>query len=251
MKNIIKILLICVLLATNTATAVCDYVWEDEFTSRNSRWDWGYDEGAGYKQLTTINGFSLVEIGITDRASSSSYSDCSLHEKYYHYNTGVFEMRLRYTGNNEFGTLGWGVWNYENPQAAEAAWFWSSTTGGVAVGFQAMVAYGGIIRFQEHLPEINIQEWHTYRVDLLPTGTRFLVDGNEVAFTPLRPNKSQRFEIWVDNYRMKVTNGRLEPIGYLYMNQDNRIYIDWVKYYEECVEENLPPAPIHNLHIVE
>jgi len=255
-KTIIKslstlaLLSIFILLFSVESASGCDpeeALWSDEFTSLTTRWE-NYNEGTAYKRFTTIDGFSVVEIGITDQSSSSSYSDCSLHEKSYQYDSGVFEVRLRYSGDNEFGTMGWGFWNYENPQDIEAAWFWNATTGGVASGFQAMVAYNSAIQFQKHLPEIDIQEWHIYRVDLLPTGTRFFVDGNEVAFTSLRPSKPQRFEMWVDNYRVRVIDGKLDAFGYLDMDQDQRIYIDWVRYYEECVEEDItPPSTITQL----
>jgi len=79
----------------------------------------------------------------------------------------------------------------------------------------------------------SIQKWHIYRVELLPTVTRFFVDGDEVAATPKRPSKLQRFEIWVDNYRVQMIDGKLSPVGHLNMQQDQRIYIDWVKCYEK------------------
>jgi hypothetical protein len=208
-------------------------IWNDEFTDYNSRWEWDYNKGTGYKQLTTIDGASVVEIGITDQSSSSGYSDCSLHEKGYQHQNAVFEARLRYAGDHKFGTMGWGFWNYENPAKTEVAWFWDSSSGGKASGFQAMVAYDSDIKFQKHLPEIDIQKWHIYRVELLPTGTRFFVDGDEVASTPRRPSKLQRFEIWVDNYRLQMIDGKLSPVGHLNMQQDQRIYIDWVRCYEK------------------
>ena len=208
-------------------------VWNDEFTDLNSRWAWNYNKGTGYKRLTKIDGASVVEIGITDQSSSSGYSDCSLHEDGYQYHNGVFEARLRYAGDHKFGTIGWGFWNYEDGATVECAWFFDSSTGGNASGFQAMVVNDSAIKFQKHLPEIDIQKWHIYRVDFLPTGTRFFVDGDEVAVTSKRPSKLQRAEIWIDNYRLQVIDGKIRSAGHLNMQQDQRIYIDWVRYYEE------------------
>jgi len=207
-------------------------VWNDEFTDCDSRWEWTYNKGTGYKRLTTIDGVSVVEIGITDKSSSSEYSDCSLHETTHQYQNGVFEARLRYVGDGKFGTIGWGFWNYKDPQKGVCVWFLDSTTGGNASGFQAMVASDGAITFQKHLPEIDIQKWHIYRVELLPTGTRFFVDGVEVAATSKRPSKLQRAEIWVDNYRLQLIDGKMSPAGHLNIRQDQRIYVDWVRYYE-------------------
>ena len=208
-------------------------VWNDEFTDLNLRWDWNYNRGTGYKRLTNIDGASVVEIGITDQSSSSVYSDCSLHEDGYQHHNGVFEARIRYAGDHKFGTIGWGVWNYEDTARAEAAWFWDSLSEGDAFGFQVMVACDSAIKFQKHLPEIDIQKWHIYRVELLPTGIRFFVDGDEVASTSMRPSKLQRIEIWVDNYRVQMIDGKLLPVGHLDIQQDQRIYVDWVRYYEK------------------
>lgn len=244
-KILIRVLIIgavCFFINCFNISAAEEAVWTDEFTTFNSRWDWNYNGGTGYKQLTEIDDVSVVEIGITDRSSSSSYSDCSLHEKSYQHDSGIFEARLRYVGDNKFGTMGWGFWNYADPENADAAWFWNASPEGDASGFQAMVAYESAIQFQEHLPEIDLQQWHIYRVELLPTGTRFLVDGNEVAFTSLRPSKPQRIEIWVDNYLVQVIDGKLQPVGYLAMQQNQRIYIDWVRYYD--YSKLLPPTSL-------
>jgi len=211
----------------------CNSGWNDEFTDYNPRWEWDYNKGTGYKRLTAIDGASVVEIGITDKSSSSEYSDCSLHETNYQYHNGVFEARLRYAGDSKFGTIGWGFWNYEDAPKAECAWFWDSSTGGSASGFQAMVCSDSAIKFQKHLPEIDIQKWHIYRVELLPTGTRFFVDGDEIAATSERPSKLQRAEIWVDNYRVKVIDGKISAAGHLNIQQDQRTYVDWVRYYKE------------------
>jgi hypothetical protein len=220
-------------------------VWTDEFTTLNPRWDWDYSEGTGYKQLTTIDDVSVVEIGITDQSSSSSYSDCSLHETSYQYTNAAFEARLRCTDDNGInqpgqGTKGWGFWNYENPPSIDSAWFWSASPESEAsvTGFQAMVARGSIIVFQESLPEVDMREWHIYRVELLPTGTRFLVDGEEVAFTSHRPDRPQRIEMWIDNYYVQVVDSTIQ-LGYLDVEQDQRMYIDWVSYYDYS---NRPPV---------
>jgi hypothetical protein len=229
-------------------------VWTDEFTTRNSRWEWSYNAGTGYKRLTTVDGVSVVEAGITSGSSSSSYSDCSLHETSHRYTYAVFEARLRCTDNDGQGTRGWGFWHWEedNPLRVSAAWFWDASPESDAsvVGFQVMVARDATIVFQKLLPEIDIREWHVYRVELLPTGTRFFVDSSEVAFAfNQRPNRLQRIEMWTDNYRVQVTNGKVQPAGYLNVQQDQKMYIDWVKYYEE--PDTVPPGPVNNLKIKE
>ena len=260
MKNIIIIFLSIVALLCLCRAAIVysdcnpsDAIWSDQFTSKQSRWEWGYNEGTGYQTITTKDGYSVVELGITSQSSSSSYSDCSLHEKTYYISNGVFEARIKYEGNGDFGTLGWGIWNYSNPYSADAVWFWNSTTGGSAVGFQAMVCSNGKIKYQHYLPSIDITEWHVYRVDLQSNGCTFYIDGVEVAHTPLRPTKNQRFEMWADNYRISVSGDTMLPVGYKSISQNQRIYVDWAIYYSECPEEEPPVEilPITNFHIID
>ena len=233
----------------NTSTAE-EAVWSDEFTYMDSRWDWNYNSGTGYKQLTTIDGVSVVEIGITGQSSSSSYSDCSLHETSYQHTYGIFEARLRCTDDNGFnqsghGTRGWGFWNFNDPTKADAAWFWSASpeSDTSVVGFQVMVIRDSTIVFQKSLPGIDMREWHIYRVELLCTGTRFLVDGNEVATTSQCPDKLQRIEMWIDNYCIQVIDNQLQPAGYLNVQNDQMMYIDWVKYYDgDADDDDIPDA---------
>ena len=240
----------------NTSTAE-EAVWSDEFTYMDSRWDWNYNSGTGYKQLTPIDGVSVVEIGITDQSSSSSYSDCSLHETSYQHTYGIFEARLRCTDDNGFnqsghGTRGWGFWNFNDPTKADAAWFWSASSESdtSVAGFQVMVVRDSTIMFQKSLPEIDMREWHIYRVELLCTGTRFLVDGNEVATTSQGLDKLQRIEMWIDNYCIQVVDNQLQPVGYLNVQNDQMMYIDWVKYYDgDADDDDIPDAcdncPLH------
>ena len=155
-------------------------------------------------------------------------------------------MRLRCTDDNGLGhsgkgTRGWGFWNYSDPSNADVAWFWSASEEShpSLVGLQAMVALDSSTVFQQLLPDIDMTEWHIYRVEFFSTGTRFLVDGNEVASTPYYPGKPQRIEIWIDNYIVQIQGGDVVPIGYLDVSQDQKMYIDWVRYYDYS---NRPPA---------
>ena len=213
--------------------------WTDEFTTFSSRWDWDYNRGTGYKQLTTVDGVSIVEIGITEQSSSSGHSDCSLHEKRHQHAYGIFEARLRCVKGRGFnqlwkGTSGWGFWHWDHdPLKLSAAWFWWASTENNASlwDFQVMVARDSTVVFQKSLPEIDMQQWHIYRVELLPMGTRFLVDGNEVGFTRKRPNRLQKIEMWIDNSRVQVVDTKVKASGYLDVQQNQRMYIDWVRYY--------------------
>jgi hypothetical protein len=77
-------------LLVDSTLADAEAAWTDEFTNFNSRWEWNYNAGTGYKKLVTIDSVSAVEAGITAYSSSSSYSDCSLHETSHRYTYAVF-----------------------------------------------------------------------------------------------------------------------------------------------------------------
>jgi hypothetical protein len=211
--------------------------WIDEFTTVHPRWEWNYTKGSGYKRLAKIDNLSVVEIGITDKSSLSNHSDCSLHENRYQHVNGILEVRLRCTDDNGFGgsgkgTRGWGFWNFENPSKIDVAWFWSASSESdpSLSGFQVMVARDSNIVFQQRLPQIDMRNWHVYKIQLSPTGTQFFVDGNEVASTSQRPIKPQRIEIWIDNQRIGYKNNKPKALGLLDVRQSQQMYIDWVSY---------------------
>ena len=209
-------------------------LWSDEFSTMQSRWDWAYGMGSGYRQLVDLSGTPAVEIGITDASTSSAYSDCSLHETEYGIDSGIIEMRLRYEGSDGFGTMGWGVWNYVNPSAVEAAWFYDGSSDGGITGFQAMMLADSAMAFQQHLPAIDPSDWHVYRVELSASGTRFFVDDHLVAFTPATLALAQRIEIWVDNYHVEISGNVLVAAGFFDVAQTERIFVDWVRFYDQC-----------------
>lgn len=211
-------------------------VWLDEFISQTSRWEWSYISGTGFRRLTTINGSSVVEFGITNRSTSSAYSDCSLHESSTTHSQGYLEMRLRTTDDNGIsqsgqGTRGWGFWD-ANMQNQSAAWFFSASpeSDSSLRGLQTQVVKNSQVVFSTKLSSIDMREWHVYGVELLQDGSKFYVDDIEVASSAQRPNTNQRVEIWLDNYRVTFTNG-IPQLGYLQVHQDEKIYLDSVSYY--------------------
>ena len=255
LEHLIYLFIFCILICVpKTPAAICldPPIWADEFTSYHSRWDWSYNSGTGYKRLTTVDGTSVVEIGITDRSTSSSYSDCSLHENNYSYSYGTFEARLRCTDEEGKGTRGWGTWNYQNPSSVDVAWFWSASSDSDPLmrGLQVMVTVDSNTVFQQYIPNIDIREWHIYRIEFSSEGTRFYVDGNLVASTPEYPRKPQRSEIWIDNYVIQLIGGVPTPSAYADVEQDQIMYIDWVKFYNDYDSRCVINAP-SNLRIIE
>ncbi len=230
--------------ASPSPSSLPNLVWTDQFTSQNSRWEWSYHTGTGYHSLINLintEDNSAVEIGVTQNSNSSTYSDCSLHENNYTHTYGILEMKLRCTDDNGTisggisgkGTRGWGFWHVETEQLnrLNVAWFWSasSESNPLLQGFQAMVVENGTFHLLKPVA-IDMKEWHIYRVELSPSGTKFFVDNQEVASTPHRPATSQRIEIWIDNMGLNLSGSSIQKSN-LNLDRDQKMYIDWVKFY--------------------
>lgn len=231
LKTFLKIGLICLLLlfilVLCPVVQAQNPVWLDEFINQNPRWDWSYYAGTGYHRLTTIDGLSAVELGITTQSTSQAYSDSSLHEYGYLHSSGIVDMRLRYQGDDNMGTMGWGTWNNVNQTNIQAAWFFKSNPEGTPTPLQAMVIKHSVIVFQQSLPPVDLSSWQTYRVEFSANGTRFFINGDLVAETSERPDIDQRIELWLDNY---LLNSQLLPIGYRTIPQEEKLYFDWVSF---------------------
>jgi hypothetical protein len=221
-------------LRVSAAPASEEPVWSDEFAAKEARWAWSYKKGTGYKKLVQLEDApAAVEIGITSASTSSSYSDCSLHESKPKHMTGILEMRLRTSDDNGItqpgqGTRGWGFWD----GAADAAWFWSASpeSDPQLTGFRAQVARNGVLYLNQPLA-IDMRQWHVYRVELLGHGVNFYVDGVLVAVTNERPSAKQRPEFWIDNYRIILGETGFTK-QFLKVAQDQKMFIDWVRFYQ-------------------
>jgi hypothetical protein len=222
--------------------------WKDNFESQHPRWDWAYNLGTGYKRLVDLpNGSSGVEIGITKLSNPGFYSDCSLRESDENYDLGVVEARLRLTDDNGLtdegkGTRGWGFWDGKL-DVLNTAWFWSASpeSDPAVSGFRVMVMRNGEFLLNQEI-SVDMREWHTYRVELTPEGTKFYVDGVEIASTSGRPENEQRVELWVDNMAVQVSNGSYSTEN-LSLTQDQSMFIDWVEF------RSSPLPPEHRIYL--
>ncbi|MFZ5376505.1 MAG: hypothetical protein ACOZAN_02435 [Patescibacteria group bacterium] len=226
---IFLVMLIVVLF--KVAPVQADFV--DEFEGQHARWAWGYYAGTGYHNSTTYEGLTVAEAGITNLTTSSAYSDSSIHENINSHNSGALEMRIKCTDDNGqtdagVGSRGWGYWNGQFGAQNNSAWFWSASPQSDAAysGLRAMVVVNGSVTYNYLINGIDIKEWHTYRVDLAADGTHFLVDGVEVAYTATKPTANMRIEIWLDNYRVPT-------MTYLASTLNEKLYIDWVRLYDQ------------------
>lgn len=207
------------------------WTWIDGFSSQNTRWSWGYYSGTGYHICpTTIDGYVCVENGITDASSPSEYSDSPLYviQSFSGTDILIVEGRFRFTDDNGItdsgkGTRGFGFWKLDQ---SNIAWFWSASPESTEEyrGLRAVVSRDGTVYLNQPISGVDIKEWHIYKIVISSTGTKFWIDGELVAESSYRPNAMDQFMMWIDNYRIPQFN-------YLNLNIDEKMYIDWVKFY--------------------
>lgn len=219
-------------------------LWTDDFTSQNARWEWSYHAGTGYHRTTTIEGLSVVEMGVTTASTTTAYSDCSVHEVGYTHDDGIVDLRLRYLGDGQMGTMGWGVWNYVDAGTNEAAWFFQAAPDGASMPLHAMVVKNATELFDQALPDIDVSVWHVYRVEFARSGTKFYVDNTLVAQTTAKVTLPQRVEVWVDNYQTTLENGHhIAVTGYRTFSMNQKIYLDYASFYPLSLSSTSTPSP--------
>ena len=227
-----------------SAATECEPLWIDEFTNQNSRWQWGYSSGTGYHTIKTVEGLSVVEIGITDQSQANQYSDCALAEKSYTHSSGVMEARMKVVyngGDNQYfgkGTMGMGFWHFTDYNSPiDAAWFFGGSPENVYPfkDFQAQVGINSAPLYLKQLPDVNLKEWHVYRVEFNNQGSKFYIDAVKVGETTSNPPTKQKITIWVDNQAVTNLNPNTGQTTrqYYALSQDQKILIDWVRYYDE------------------
>jgi hypothetical protein len=242
--------------------------WTDDFTNQNNRWEWDYVKNAGYHQITTIEGINIAELGVTKNATSTQYSDSSLHEKQSNYTQGILEMKIKLTDDNGVsdlgkGSRGWGFWDgNDNYSQTNCAWFISLSpqSANVFSGFRMQIVIDGNINYNQIITDVDMREWHIYRVEIGNFGTKFYVDNILKGSSISRPNNNLKAEIWLDNYRVYL-NGQTPFFDYLKFDQDEKLYLDWVKYWDNLIPSSTPvsspnptpsgsPIKIENLKIL-
>jgi hypothetical protein len=211
--------------------ATVEPLWQDDFNSYEPRWNWRYCAGSGFK---TIRG-GILEAGVTDKSNRQVYSDCSLHEANLSWKEGIVEMRLRYcAGDIKAGSMGWGFWTGKPwpMETVTAAWFLSVSppSDPEIVTFRAMVVRNGVYLLNKPL-SVSLEKWHTYRVEMTSAGTRFFIDGKQVASCQESPGGKHRVEIWVDNLCVRKVEGRLQR-SHLDVPEEQKVCVDWVRFFK-------------------
>jgi hypothetical protein len=250
-KQFLLVILTCFLIVISVAVYMSDFIfgqesknsWFDDFISDTERWNWGYNAGTGYKTITTIEGYSVVEGGVRDSSVSSQYSDCSLYSNLLVGNSEIVsvEIRMRYTDTAK-GTKGCGWWDGSNI-GDNVAWFcyFSSESDASMRGLRCQVRRAGLWYLNQAI-NVDITQWHVYQIDLLRNGSFFYIDGQLMASSPFRPDGISRLEGgWVDNGYLYIS-GNAYGRGNLDLDVNEKMFIDWVSLNVPSAQDALPPV---------
>lgn len=219
-------------------------IWFDDFSSKNPRWSWTETQGTGYHICPkTVDGYVVVEHGITTASDNTGYSDSTLHTYMTITESNTIRIigRMKYNYGDEIGiyqgTRGFGCYG---GGGANVAWFWwaSEETYSEYQGLRIMVVKDGVMRLNQRLTGYDLTQWHEYEIRLLPGLTEFLIDGVVVGSSSYRPSTMDDFEAgWIDNAQMTASGSRT----YLDVDYNQASYVDWIGLYEgvESVQYNL------------
>jgi uncharacterized cupin superfamily protein len=212
--------------------------WLDDFTDENARWDWAFYRGTGYHLLTTVDGYSVVENGITEASNALAYSDCTLGylQPISASDNVTVEIRAKFshsmTQGAAKGSQGTGLW--DGTQSNFAMFFDCSNESMEGfTGLRALVTSGGTVYANEFLGDTySPTDWHVYGLELNSSGTFMFVDGAFVVSTTYRPILTPlcQLTMWVDNaaYTWGTTT-------YLDVTENQRMYVDYVAYHSDSL----------------
>lgn len=207
--------------------------WLDDFTDEKAHWDWAFYRGTGYHSLTTVDGYSVVENGITEASNALAYSDCTLGylQPISASDNVTVEIRAKFshsmTQGAAKGSQGAGLW--DGTQSNFAMFFDCSNESMEGfTGFRALVTSGGTVYANEFLGDTySPADWHVYGLKLNSSGTFMFVDGAFVVSATYRPILTPlcQLTMWVDNaaYAWGTTT-------YLDVTENQRVYVDYVAY---------------------
>ncbi|MEM2021047.1 MAG: family 16 glycosylhydrolase [Zestosphaera sp.] len=230
------------------------------FESPSGRWIWRKDNYASYEVLNSVARLC------SGPSEALYYSNAELSD-------GVFddlpwaccasvEFRARMTGSH-FGSAGWGFWNHSmRVKQSFPIWFiylmargkyplqgFFAQLGDVFYPiklFQPVTIYKlgltllpflapiKIASSRPSMQELDLEEWHEYKVSWHSKGARFFIDGVEVA--AMEHDKAgeqrQRLDVWIDNSVFYPFRGDAGGV-YRHVTQENRvrtcIEVDFIK----------------------
>ena len=98
-------------------------------------------------------------------------------------------------------------------------------------GFYAIVINDDRVILKVDLSDIDMRQWHTYRIRWSEKLVQFFVDGQEVGKTEDSPQTDLGLAIWIDNWKLyrKDDSFQLKPVN---LKDPQSLQIDWIEIQE-------------------
>jgi hypothetical protein len=262
------LLISCFLASSGAENAAAEDVFlEDHFPgyAEDSNWDYSWNVGIGSTSFDAASpGFAHLNLAGPWSAPPPAYQNAEIiRHSVAAYRD--FEVRLRNSNNNGWdapgapddpdptyglGSRGWGFWDTNTTSVQDAIWFTSISPESSPVfrGSRIFVVHGGLPVIVQDM-NIDLTEWHTYRIQWRQDAIRAFIDDMETPVAEVTnpgsiPSTGLTFTIWVDNYAM---TGDLSDytLGYLDVPaMDQFIDVDYAKIYVPDPESSLPALPL-------
>ena len=217
----------------------------DDFQDKKTWWDWG----------ARCTSSPSVHDGLAFLVQNQGYSnqDCGTYlwdeENIYQYYTA--NIRVKTLTPMRPGTRGWGFWDYDplmgpyeqvdtdfswfmqqyDPFDSYQSWWLGGTKNGETLEFS----------FTSLDPFVDIEKWHTYKIERRADYVALYVDGVIVHFSDSAlPEGLQSFHLWIDNFIYPFDP--YSPITYRNINDPSSLIVDFIEIYEDQLGESAPPA---------
>ncbi|MGC9108115.1 MAG: hypothetical protein ACP5IE_08020 [Infirmifilum sp.] len=233
----------------------------DEFEERTPYWDYRTDNYASISvrdsKLTLCSGPTEALYYSNAEISDGRFDDLP-------WETKTFEAKLRMS-QLHYGSAGWGFWNHSMLfSLSRPIWFIHLQSRGPYIfqGFFAQAVTGFIpikiyrgsllapslisrltggaigVTIYTHKPvlqNLDLTDWHTYKIEWLKTEAKYYIDGSLVARLPINAGLFKaRADIWIDNAVFGY-NRRDAGQVYRHLTQENRskscIEVEYIKIY--------------------
>lgn len=233
----------------------------DDFDEKTPYWDYRTDN---FASITVRDGKAVLCSGPTEALyySNAEIADGRFDDLPWERKT--FEAKVRMS-TLHYGSAGWGFWNHSMVFTISIpVWFIHLKSRGpylfqgffaqAGTHFAPIKVYGGSLLLPSllsrltrgavgvvihtHRPamqNLDLTEWHVYKVEWLERAANFYIDGVKVASLPLpRSSFRARADIWIDNAVFGY-NRRDAGQVYRHLTQENReracLEVEYVKVY--------------------
>ncbi|MBN1344588.1 MAG: hypothetical protein JXQ73_17995 [Phycisphaerae bacterium] len=254
-----------VLVCTLAPIARGEILVQDTFTAgfEEPNWDFSWNRGVGSSTVdANAPGFAHLNLNGPAPAYGTIYHNAELINRNMTYRVPVYcdlEIRLRNSNNNGhdspggpndpdpnygIGSRGWGLWNSSmDPLSKPMNTIWFSS---ISPQSDPLISGTRLWVVKQNIPyafqdlNIDLTEWHTYRIKWRPDHLAAYVDDMstpiwESTSAGQIPDVALNFTVWVDNYLMTMPTGFPNfVIGYLDVPAIQQyIDVDYVRIYTQ------------------